>query len=293
VFKFPQSLFASRAQLPPLGSPPDTNSDALDLSNIGGSIHEASSNFASAPTSATPLLPVGKQRKPRRGRLYTVADLKHAVALVDNKEATPTDIENDYSIPRPTLARHLAAYQAGSRIRKVGSPTWLDPADENALVQWTLLLARLGWPPTKEIIIAKAAAIARKRGKPFETKDGLPGKNWWSDFKERHKSEMDWQKMKRVSFQHRHSCTRETLNEFYDVFEGVARDFGIDDQHLFNLDESGLSRGGGRSHVAVPKGEQAESVHSDWREHITVLTCVRADGYRIPPFWILKGKING
>ena len=62
--------------------------------------------------------------------------------------------------------------------------------------------------------------------------------------------------------------------------------------HIWNCDESGVqaSRSGGTIVLAKRGSKLVHSIELDQRKHLSVLSCVNADGGPIPNFYILKGS---
>jgi hypothetical protein len=62
---------------------------------------------------------------------------------------------------------------------------------------------------------------------------------------------------------------------------------------LYNADESGIDRRyGSRAYVVVPKGKGnvGSTIGTSFREHVTVVVTICANGTFLPPTWIAQGK---
>jgi DDE superfamily endonuclease len=110
-------------------------------------------------------------------------------------------------------------------------------------------------------------------------------------------------------FLHRHpeletaiSCTiessriketsKEAINKWFDELMEVIKEYRIEIENMYNMDETGFSIGNIQgAYVVVNKELQTKyQVHPGRQEWVTALECVCADGGKIPPFIILKGK---
>lgn len=87
------------------------------------------------------------------------------------------------------------------------------------------------------------------------------------------------------------SVTRSALNLFYDDLTMLIRDNNLSASQIWNMDETGIDRAGGREKVAGPAtAKTAPGVVDATKEHFTLVTTVCADGRRLPPYFIFKGK---
>ena len=84
------------------------------------------------------------------------------------------------------------------------------------------------------------------------------------------------------------SATTETL---YNNLEELYLTFHYPPSHIWNCDKSGVQAGrsGGATVLAKRGSRSVHSIEPDQREHLSVLSCINADGGSIPNFYILKG----
>ena len=79
------------------------------------------------------------------------------------------------------------------------------------------------------------------------------------------------------------------------MLESEARRLEITDRPccFWNLDETNLCHEPSRTKVIAPKGQKASRVTAtSGRENTTVLDAISAEGEKLPPFIIFKGKYN-
>lgn len=84
-----------------------------------------------------------------------------------------------WSIPTTTLSKWLGGLTSTS---KKGPPTSLTSAEEDLIVEWCKEMATVGRGLKIVNLKAKVAQICQSRPNPFMNK--LPGKFWWSSFKD-------------------------------------------------------------------------------------------------------------
>ena len=83
------------------------------------------------------------------------------------------------------------------------------------------------------------------------------------------------------------------ISPWFDLVRNVKAKYGILDQDTYNFDETGFQIGVGGSVKVVTASERRLaplSVQPGDREWITLIACINAMGWSIPPFFILKAK---
>ena len=83
------------------------------------------------------------------------------------------------------------------------------------------------------------------------------------------------------------------ISPWFDLVRNVKAKYGILDQDTYNFDETGFQIGVGGSVKVVTASERRRaplSVQPGDREWITLIACINAMGWSIPPFFILKAK---
>lgn len=156
---------------------------------------------------------------------------------------------------------------------------------------WIVVCGSLGWPPTKRIILAKAKQLATAKGLQFFTRNGLPGRSWWLAFRARNKQVIKMKRARKRTLAQADAATPENINSYFDALEAQIKTHGLTADRIFNLDETGIDRlaaSGGQ--VAVSAEQRAtQAICTDFRQHVSVVTCVCGDGSVIPPLFIFKG----
>lgn len=228
----------------------------------------------------------------RRGQYqqYTPAQLAAAVYDHLHKNLTLEEAAELHQVPVSTVADHARKERKGERVKRAGSPTTLTFAEELAIVSWCLAMAALGFPASKTTVRNKASQIAAKRGKSFRSRSGRAGQKWWIGFRRRWKTQLTIRKPSRATREHS-AFTRCELDSWYERLWAVIQEHSIKPEDIWNLDETGLEQKGGRERVLVAAGARhAKATLTELREHVTILSCIRSNGQRLPPLWLFKGK---
>ena len=245
-------------------------------------------NFPST-AQAGGFISVAGKRKRGKYRTYSPQQLKKAVS--DHLEGGETleTASSANGVPLSTLSNYVARIKRGAQPRRAGRQTTLSFSEELLLVAFCLMMAYAGFPCTKKSIKDKAQAIAAKRGVVFRTKSTRPGQKWWRNFRRRWGQYLTMRKPSKTSPQ-KAALSRAELDTWYERLSAVMKQYNIRPEDVFNLDETGLDRIGGREPVAVAAGsDKAKAICAELSQHVTILTCIRSTGRVLPPFFIFRG----
>ncbi len=196
-----------------------------------------------------------------------------------------------YNVKQSTLSDFV---RCGGVRKPPGAPA-AHPEVEEVLVKWMGVCASLGWPQTRRSIEFKAAQLAKASGKPFEGPElnsvPQPSRNWWQAFKRRHRDAFRMRQANKRKYVQAAAATRANLDVFYQLLSAKIDELKLDASRVWNADESGLDRlGTGKGQVAVPVGmKHPEVLQSDWKEHVSIMTAIRADGKAMVPMFIFLG----
>jgi len=195
-----------------------------------------------------------------------------------------------YDVPKSTLQRRLHGTQARSEIVSVNRK--LSPIEEQSLVQWILELDRRGFPPYIIDVRRMADALLSARGQ-----DPPPppvGKKWVSRFIQS-QSELQTKWSRRFNSQRAHYEDPAVIAAWFKLVEETRQSYGVLDQDIYNFDETGFAMGVAATSKVVTSADRvgrAVVVQPGNREWVTVIECVNASGWSLPPFVILSGKVH-
>lgn len=194
------------------------------------------------------------------------------------------------NVPRSTLRRYRSR-SPDQGFKVIGRPSMLTPYEEYVLVRWVLDCQQAGIAQPPKQIGIKAAEILASRLHParFATTSGLPGISWWRSFRTRHPELATRQaartKQSAISALIEHP---DLVSRWVAQVQQLLRESGLENRpdRLLNADEHQLKLAAlsARSRVVGAAG----SVHmrapaACYREHVTVLPTVSADGRHIVP----------
>ena len=194
--------------------------------------------------------------------------------------------------PRPVRKTPYLPYDAIG----AGGPTVLQLKDEQEIVASCQTLAEMGFGMTKQLVenIVKDYIQENDIDTPF--KDGVPGQDWWQRFRKRWPTLAE-RKPQHLSKRRAEAANEDTIMSFFDNLEKVFSDNGLNTdptcaQRLWNCDETAFAMCASSHKVLCKRG--ASTVHEvgggSGREYTTVHACCSANGERLPPFILYKGK---
>jgi hypothetical protein len=192
----------------------------------------------------------------------------------------------EFQVDRMTLSRRLNGETQPHSIahRDAQRLTW---AEEVCLVDWIRQLERWNFPPLVSRVVDMAHEILKARG------DYNPlGKHWIQKFFLR-APELNTRWSQPLDKDRCSGMTYEIVNDWFELIEGVQKEYHIEKADTYNMDEKGFNLGSiGKEKVACTK----ENVHvyinePTNREWVSLIECISADGRILPVFIIFKAKI--
>nr|CAI5846043.1 unnamed protein product [Callosobruchus analis] len=154
---------------------------------------------------------------------------------------------------------------------------------ENRIAEWTIAIAKCGFPITKDVLIDTVTKIARDSGKLSKFANDRPGIRWYKHFLKRH-PEISIREAEGIN-RSRSLVTEEFIRSWFkDLTSFLEKNNWIDvmedPTRIFNADESGFSLCPKTGKVLAPRGwrnlYQVKSGNN--KELLTVLILFSANG---------------
>ena len=207
-----------------------------------------------------------KQDKPNLSAVKRILDFKYKTNVCLNT------IRN----------RDSGAHQAAGKGHE--AQQLLSPIQEKVLVDWVILLSDTGHCISKRMLQKKAEILCGHK----------PGRTWVYSFLLRH-PEIVLGKPSGLDPKRAQAFNKPTVKNHFKLLEAIITKYGIPPENLYNMDEKGVQRGGGRKAQAqkyvVPRGKRPKyKLRSANLELITIVDCVAADGGYLSPGIIFEGK---
>ena len=212
--------------------------------------------------------------------------LEKAMDVITDEGMKVRKASRTFGIPVSSLRDHLYGKTIG---RKRGAQPILQKNEEKKLVDYLFKMQDLGHPLTPGQLRLKVAQATQTREIPWSDV-GVPGKSWLRSFKLRH-PEIAARKSQPLEVARARGLCQTTVATLYENMENLYNTFKCPPSHIWNCDESGVQvgRSGGATVLARVGSKSVHTIELDQREHLLVLSCINADGGKIPNFYILKG----
>jgi hypothetical protein len=128
-------------------------------------------------------------------------------------------------------------------------------------------------------------------GRETPIKDGVPGNGWIRWFCKRH-PEIFLRSAQTLEMARARSLCPENVASFYHNLQEAYAEHGYDPSYIWNADESSaqVERSGGGQVLAKTGARSVYIITPNEREHISMLSCINAEGDSIPNYHVFKGK---
>ena len=160
----------------------------------------------------------------------------------------------------------------------------LSPVQENILLEWIILLSDTGHCINKRTLRMKAKKVCGRK----------PGQTWIRSFLSRHPDIM-LGKPSGLDPKRAQAFNKPTIKRHFKLLKAIVKKYEIPPENIYNMDEKGVQRGGGRKAQAqkflVPRTKHPKyKLWSGNLKLITIVDCVSAIGGYLSPAIIFEGK---
>ena len=181
-----------------------------------------------------------------------------------------------------------------------GRPTTLTLAEEKEVVYSCQVLQELGYGLTRVFVTEIVAHYLKQQDKQSTFNNGCPGADWWEGFLGRWPS-LTERKPQHLSSKRASAANPDTLGAWFTKVKAFFKKVGLLKRHravadlasrIWNADETGFCLGSTCKKVLARRGSRCVNDVGGASDHqyITVNTCGNAEGIRLPPFILYKGK---
>ena len=186
-------------------------------------------------------------------------------------------------IPYHTLRNRFLGFTCPYR-QAHGSQQLLAPEAERVLVDWIHYYLDTSHPLSRQTIRKKAKCICGKK----------PSKGWICSFLLRW-PEIKLGKPSGLDPKRAQAFNRPVVGRYFKQLDDLVKKYDIPMENLYNMDEKGCQRGGGRKASSrkyfVPRTRRPKyKQRSANLELITIIECVCADGTNLKPGLVFQGK---
>lgn len=233
-------------------------------------------------------MPTGTGRSSKTAKQEPhIRDACHFLARQARNGVKPniTQAARDFKVPFGTLYGRWTN-RSKSMADSALAQQFISPSKEKVLVAWLTHLQAVGAPLSKKDL--------RLRAQHLHPEGKKPGKNWISLFNKRHPSlvlgtgrGLDPKRAK--------AFNQPVVNRYFDELARILDEHEIPIENVYNMDEKGCQRGGGkkssRQKYFFAKGSKTRyKQRSANLELVTILEAVCADGTSLKPGFVFPGK---
>jgi hypothetical protein len=164
----------------------------------------------------------------------------------------------------------------------------LTPTEEHVVIDHILMSADRGFPMKPRMVVQDANEILKSRG--AEIID--PESNWVHRFLERHRDELQMHWSKPLDSQRGQCLNPTAVAEWYKLVKELLPDQDIWKEDIYGMDESSFPPSDqGKQRVIGRRGAKIQHKQGGVdRENVTAIVTICADGTKLTPTIIYKGK---
>lgn len=229
---------------------------------------------------------IGRKKKKK----WTEEAMERALIEVKSGKCTVRQAAKEFGVPKSSLGDRVSGrVTPGSRS---GPAQLITCADEELLVEFSIYMAKHGFPMTKQQLVSFASSIYKRQHRRVAF--SKLGQTWWLNFRKRQEKNITIQPADNV-VRGRMVCVRkEAVDQFFHLLSTVLDAHGLRDKprQIMNCNEMSFHLG--KKRVILPKSASLGSKPvPGLRDHISVLACFSATGEDIPPFIIYSKAYPG
>ncbi len=172
-------------------------------------------------------------------------------------------------------------------VLRVGPRCILTMAEENELVQFLVRSAAIGYAKSCNEVMAVVQGVLNSKGVLKTVSNG-----WWERFCHRHPN-LSLRTAAPLSLVRAQAPDPEMISRYFDLLEQTLNENDLSGKpgQVFNTDESGMPLDPKAPKVVVERGSAAFALESGNKSQVTIVGCVSAAGFCMPPMVIWDHKI--
>jgi hypothetical protein len=201
-----------------------------------------------------------------------------------------------FAVPRSTLGLKSRGWKGRKPTldvtRAAGREPTLESKVEKHLAALLKTMSQWGFGLSKQDVLNAVQDYVVVNGVKNTFKNNRPGREWFRSFALRNKLSLKKPELLEGS-RSRQSNDPFVVYDFYDQLTTVIKDLKLEKRPdcIYNCDESGFRSDPTTTKVVTARGLPAKRVTGgNARKTTTVLACVSADGNKLPPLILHKGK---
>ena len=212
---------------------------------------------------------------------WTELQMKGAVDAVVTSNLSVRRAAMQYNVPKSTLGDRVSGrVQPGS---VSGPAKYLTLSEEDELSRFLSRCCQIGYARSKLEVLALVQRILDSKGMKVTISHG-----WWDSFRKRH-PEFVLRVAAPVSQARSKATDPDVFSRYFDLLEETMKENKLDGKpgQIFNMDESAMPLDPKSPKLVFEKGYHGAScVTTGDKAQITIVACVSAAGFSLPPMVI-------
>ena len=196
-----------------------------------------------------------------------------------------------YNVPVETLRRRVAGIT--SLEAKPGRATVLTSEEEKKLAQYIVDMCDMGFGLSRHDVMRVAYSIVEKSGREHPFCNGIAGRAWFDGFRSRNPN-LSMRISQPLSYSRATNANKETVDDFFAKLGALYARLNLlsKPMQIFNVDETGISvvHKTGKVITQIGRKNVWSITSAEKGKTHTVITCVAASGFAIPPMMIFPRK---
>lgn len=205
-----------------------------------------------------------------------------------NPERKITDLAEEFDVPYHALRNRLKGRK--SLIDVGGKNKKLSERQELIIIRFVKVLESFGIEPRPRFLHGIANRVLKNDHADPTSPAPSVGIHWSRRFIER-RPELHVEKATPLAAERKRTHDPDSLRDWFLRLQRTIQEYGVVDNDIYNMDETGYRIGCGRSQLVVSTkpGTRKYLMDPDNRQHITSIECISATGYVLPSMIILPG----
>jgi hypothetical protein len=195
-------------------------------------------------------------------------------------------LAREFDVPYGRLRARING--RASRNTRPGPNRALDSEQEAALIHWITLLDNAYASPTALMVLQCANRIIHRR----DPQRPSLNKNWAYKFIKRLPPHLGLIKQKPKEGNRMAAEDLGLLTSWYERLELFIKSKNLQPRDIYNFDESGFKIGEGKPQKVVSSRTTSHVATGGPAEAITAIECIAADGWLMPPWFLVKGQYH-
>ena len=232
-------------------------------------------------------LPLSSMSSSPRSHLYkhwSQERMEGALKEVVNGRMSVRQASMQYDVPRSTLGDRVSGRVLPGAVS--GPIKYLSTNEENELANFLERSAAMGYGKSVSDVLALVQRVLDTKQKGQTVSRG-----WWDSFSKRH-PRLTLRIAASLSIARSKAADPEMLSHYFDLLEETVVANGLEGKpgQIFNMDETGVPLDPAAPKIVCRKGSSVCAIGSGNKSQFTVVGCVSASGFAIPPMVILDRK---